>query len=578
MPKHDPYVGLLEIFVDEAQNLPVMDLTGRSGHRADPYILIRFGTTEERKTQTIKGSQNPKFSEAFKILVTETSRKYDLEFLTYDWDRLGKDDLIGSATVDISKLTAGKEENMTLALKHGSKNCGKLMVKVLLKDWPIVERDFWTSFAKHFDYDYSNTLSVMEISAMLESIESPADEDTLHQFFSATDSNNDGELTFEEFVAAMHIEAYGESDIPNPLLKKMVPDGTTDFIWRSVATMPDDSSIGTLMIERGFYGKVDLQKKPGKLDHILVHNRETGKVEEEKIPEYIHLSLKMMYASKSGRFGLSKGHLESVLKHLTEQQGKKMDSPKSEHGIDPFIKFHNLNTEEMLDQRSSFKTFNQFFYRKLKPSARQIASPNDPNVAVSPADCRLNVFLHINSATKLWIKGHQFSVLNLLDHQESLAQEYDDGHIVIARLAPQDYHRFHSPVDCKIISRHEVKGRYYTVNPIAINNDVDVFTENKRVISILESPQFGKVVYVNIGATLVGSIIFTKKLGETMKKGEEYGYFAFGGSTVILLFKKGSIHFDEDLVANSAKPIETLVKMGMSLGIKGTGSPQQQKH
>lgn len=90
--------------------------------------------------------------------------------------------------------------------------------------------------------------------------------------------------------------------------------------------------------------------------------------------------------------------------------------------------------------------------------------------------------------------------------------------MVIARLAPQDYHRFHVPVDCIVKSRKDISGRFFTVNPIAINNQIDVFTENKRVLSIFESPEFGEVAYISVGATLVGSIVFTVNVGDSLKK------------------------------------------------------------
>ena len=93
-----------------------------------------------------------------------------------------------------------------------------------------------------------------------------------------------------------------------------------------------------------------------------------------------------------------------------------------------------------------------------------------------------------------------------------------------------------------------------------------MFGENSRAILPIESPVFGTVLYIPIGATMVGSIIFTAQEGQHVNKGDELGYFAFGGSTVIVLFKKGTITFDSDILFNSRKPIETLVKMGYRIG------------
>lgn len=130
--------------------------------------------------------------------------------------------------------------------------------------------------------------------------------------------------------------------------------------------------------------------------------------------------------------------------------------------IPAFIRFHNLNVTEIRDPLDSFKNFNEFFYRHLKPGVRPISSPDDPNVAVSVADCRCTVYPTVSEATRLWIKGTQFSLKKLfggkrLDAEidgnagradsvdgmdpEVLAKMFEGGAVAIFRLAPQDYHR-----------------------------------------------------------------------------------------------------------------------------------------
>jgi len=299
-------------------------------------------------------------------------------------------------------------------------------------------------------------------------------------------------------------------------------------------------------------------------EKLIVIDRESGHPVEEKIPEYIKVAMRLLFATNSGRF-VVEHQAKKILYHLSKIQGEKYDSPESKKGIMEFVHFHNLNVEEMLEPPESYRTFNEFFYRKLKPNARPIADPNNQRIAVCGADSRTNVFLSVDEATKLWIKGQKFSVGSLLgDH--SLGQDFTNGSLVIFRLAPQDYHRFHSPVTGTLVSMTPMEGTYYTVNPIAIRQDVDVYTENKRVRCLLRTPEFGDVIFMAIGATLVGSVNFTKKVGDSFKKGDELGYFAFGGSTIIVLFKSGCITFENDLVINSAKPIETLVKLGQPLG------------
>lgn len=164
---------------------------------------------------------------------------------------------------------------------------------------------------------------------------------------------------------------------------------------------------------------------------------------------------------------LKRNTAQRILTNMTVKQGRRFDSPDSAREIQPFIKFHNLDMSEVLEPVSNFKTFNEFFYRKLKPGSRPCDSPDDKKVAVSAADCRMMAFSTVDDATRLWIKGMEFSLRKLLDDPTE-AQNYEGGSLCIFRLAPQDYHRFHSPVDGVITGVKHISGQYYTVNPMAI--------------------------------------------------------------------------------------------------------------
>src|SRR5205085_2854024 len=134
--------------------------------------------------------------------------------------------------------------------------------------------------------------------------------------------------------------------------------------------------------------------------------------------------------------------------------------------------------------------FNQFFYRRLKPGARTCFAKDDPSIAVSPADCRMMVFRSIEESTRLWIKGRNFSLGNLFgkwDTDGKMVSKFNGGSLVIARLAPQDYHRFHTPVTGTVGKRFLIQGEYNTVSPIAVRQDVDVYTDNKRCICPYET-------------------------------------------------------------------------------------------
>ncbi|KAB5563976.1 hypothetical protein DKX38_004030 [Salix brachista] len=260
---------------------------------------------------------------------------------------------------------------------------------------------------------------------------------------------------------------------------------------------------------------------------------------------------------------------KEILQSISEKQGREMNTIESARDIPKFVKFFKdqINLAEIKYPLEHFKTFNEFFIRELKPGARPIASVEHDDVAICAADCRLMAFKSVEDSLRFWIKGRKFSIQGLLGN-EIYSSAYADGTVVIFRLAPQDYHRFHSPVSGTIDKFVKIPGCLYTVNPIAVNSKYcNVFTENKREVSIISTAHFGKVAFVAIGATMVGSITFSKKAGDHVKKGDELGYFSFGGSTVICVFEKDVIKIDEDLLANSARSLETLVTVGMNLGV-----------
>ncbi|KAJ7737768.1 phosphatidylserine decarboxylase-domain-containing protein [Mycena maculata] len=305
--------------------------------------------------------------------------------------------------------------------------------------------------------------------------------------------------------------------------------------------------------------------------NIIVQDRLTGQLQEEKMQVYVRLGIRLLYKGMKSR--MEGGRARRLLKSWSIKQGLKYDSPESAREIPTFIEFHKLKVEEIRDPLSSFKTFNQFFYRKLKPSARPVEQPDDPYRLVSAADCRLMTFESVTEATRLWIKGREFTVARLLgEAYKHEAERYSGGALAIFRLAPQDYHRFHSPVDGTIGNMTYIAGEYYTVNPQAIRTALDVYGENARKVVPIDSPQFGRVMAVCVGAMMVGSIETTVKEGESVQRGQEFGYFAFGGSTIVVLFEKDVVEWDADLLVNGRASLETLVRVGMGIGT-GTRRP-----
>ncbi|EPQ53818.1 hypothetical protein GLOTRDRAFT_78900 [Gloeophyllum trabeum ATCC 11539] len=291
----------------------------------------------------------------------------------------------------------------------------------------------------------------------------------------------------------------------------------------------------------------------------------------ESMPIYARIGMHLLFYGRE-QVKLLEGNkrIDELLRDESIKQGKIYDSPESVKSIPSFISTYNIQLDELLHPDLSFyKCFNEFFYRKLKPDARPVQNADNPDAFCSPADCRLIVFSSVALAQKFWIKGDEFSIPKLLGvaPDSARARLYAGCSMAICRLAPQDYHRFHSPLDGAVTrAPTDIPGQYYTVNPQAVNEPAfDVFTANKRSVAyVAHARARGEVAVVAVGALLVGGIGWTG--GGAVRRGDELGYFAYGGSTVVVLFPKGVIEFDKDLVENSLKPVETLVKVGYSLG------------
>ena len=175
-------------------------------------------------------------------------------------------------------------------------------------------------------------------------------------------------------------------------------------------------------------------------------------------------------------------------------------------------------------------------------------------------------FENISDVHNFFVKGREFTLPEFLNDKK-LAEEHKNSSLLILRLAPNDYHRFHFPYDGKVSGITPIKGDYYSVSPYALaSNFTKVFCENKREFCILSSEEKGDIEIAPVGATMVGSIIETYTPNQFIKKGDEMGYFAFGGSTIVLLIDKNKIQIDSDILDNTKNKIETAVRMGEKIG------------
>jgi len=246
--------------------------------------------------------------------------------------------------------------------------------------------------------------------------------------------------------------------------------------------------------------------------------------------------------------------------------GWRMNRRGSGRHVFPFIVDYNLDVDEFAKSAFDFRTFNEFFTRALKPSVRPIAEPDNDRLATFPADGRHLAFANVDTADGFYTKGAKFTFADLLG-DPALAEAFAGGSMLISRLCPVDYHRFHFPVAGVPDDGRLIGGWLYSVSPIALRRNVRRLVENKRRITLLQSEAFGRVAMIEVGATNVGSILETYVPGRLAKKGEEKGMFKFGGSCVITVFQRNRIRFDPDILEQSAAGLETYAKMGDRLGI-----------
>ncbi|PID58142.1 phosphatidylserine decarboxylase [candidate division KSB3 bacterium] len=290
---------------------------------------------------------------------------------------------------------------------------------------------------------------------------------------------------------------------------------------------------------------------------IYYIDRHSGALRQEIVPG--ERWLQWLYQTPVGTLTL---HAVVKRAFLSQWYGWLMNRPASRSKIKEFVESLNIDLHETRRPLSDFNTFNEFFIRELTPEARPI--DRDPDAIVSPADGKVLAFSAMSDLESFFVKGQEFSKEKLLKDRV-LREKFADGPLIIIRLAPGDYHRIHFPTDGYISASTRIHGNYYSVSPYAVKQRLRIYWENVREYSILESPSVGAMLICEVGATLVGSIVQNYTPETDVLKGCEKGWFAFGGSTVILLFEAGRIRIDRDLAEHSSDGYETSIKMGERL-------------
>lgn len=268
-------------------------------------------------------------------------------------------------------------------------------------------------------------------------------------------------------------------------------------------------------------------------------------------------ALDFLYGSITGRI---------ILKLLTRRfvsklAGAYMNSFLSKGRIKSTVERANINLSEY--EKSTFKSYNDFFTRKIKKENRPIVMSTESFIA--PCDSKVSAY-KISDKSNFFIKNSVYTITDLLGGNEELADNYKDGYCLIFRLTVDDYHRYCYIDDGEKGDNIYIPGILHTVNPIALGR-YNIYKRNCREYTVLNTKNFGEVVQVEVGAMMVGRInnLHNK---HSFTRGEEKGMFEFGGSTIVLLVKKNVISIDNDILTNTAENVETLVHMGESIAYK----------
>ena len=234
--------------------------------------------------------------------------------------------------------------------------------------------------------------------------------------------------------------------------------------------------------------------------------------------------------------------------------------------IGGFVAKYGVDMSEAADPDiASYKSFNAFFTRALKPGARPLAAAD----LICPVDGAVSQFGAIKNDQIFQAKGHAYSTTALVGGDAALATQFENGHFATLYLSPKDYHRIHMPCDGRLLRMIHVPGELFSVNPLTARGVPGLFARNERVVCVFESAR-GPFVLTLVGATIVGSmatvwhgVVNPPRVPDlrewryddrniALKQGDEMGRFLLG-STVVMLFPKVALQFNPQWAP--AKPV-----------------------
>ena len=244
---------------------------------------------------------------------------------------------------------------------------------------------------------------------------------------------------------------------------------------------------------------------------------------------------------------------------VSDLSGRLLDHPASRILIPPFISKNDICMEDY--QETSYRSFNDFFCRKIRPCLRPV--DQHPEHLVSPCDGLLSVY-PISKDLVLPVKQSSYTVSSLL-RSRSLARRFEGGWCLVFRLCVNHYHRYCYPDSAKRSREVRLDGVYHTVRPAALES-VPVFRENAREYCLLQTSRFGTIVQMEVGAMLVGRIC-NPPAPSLVERGQEKGYFQYGGSTIILLVQKNRIRIPDSFLNRQEVPVRMGEKIAVDFSV-----------
>ena len=237
---------------------------------------------------------------------------------------------------------------------------------------------------------------------------------------------------------------------------------------------------------------------------------------------------------------------------LVEAWGAFLDTPASAAGIDTFLAATSYNIDDYIEGPSGWQTFNQFFAREVKSGRRPVAAPRDDKVIVSPADAVFMGHWPIDENSNITVKGVNWAIAELLDGSP-YKDAFKGGIYTHSFLYIDDYHRYHVPVAGTVREVRNISGKVYmdvfreedgTLN--VVDGDTYQFNQERGLV-VIDSPEVGLVAVLPIGMAYVSSVNLVTEVGAELRKGDQFGYFMFGGSDIVMVFQDRNVVLDAEI-------------------------------